>query len=326
MVCRARSVSIWYVTTLHTLRHFGSFVNSGSLGLTAFDAVIHMVEEIPQPRVNAPRAMYLAVIGGAISGFIFMVAALFSIQDLDTVLAAPSGFPFIQILDDSLGLVGGAVLVALFLLNGFGQGISVMTSSSRLTWGFARDGGLPFGSYFGHVDPTWKVPARALWLQCFVVCLIGVLYTFSSTVLEAVLAVSTIALTISYAIPIAVLLVVGREKLPPRAFNLGRFGLVANYVSIIYCIITTIFFFFPGSPNPTGSDMNFAVVVFGAMLVVSAAFWFIGGRVSYLCTGDSVDRDRQARQAEMDSYDGVPVAQGYEQLAAKSSRAGEGKE
>ncbi|KAH6685428.1 choline transport protein [Plectosphaerella plurivora] len=295
-------------------------------GLTAFDAVIHMVEEIPQPGINAPKAMYLAVIGGAVSGFIFMVAALFSIQDLDTVLEAPSGFPFIQILDDCLGIVGGAVLIALFLLNNLGQGISVMTSSSRLTWGFARDGGLPFSSYFGHVDPTWKVPARALWLQCVIVCLIGVLYTFSTTVLSAVLALSTIALTISYALPIVVLLAVGREKLPPRAFTLGKFGPVANYVSIIYCIITTIFFFFPESPNPTGSDMNYAIVVFGVMLVFSTVFWFVGGRKSYLCTRDSVDRDLQARHAEMDSYDGVPVVQSHKPLAAKSSRVGAEKE
>ena len=29
-------------------------------GLTAFDSVIHMVEELPSPRTNAPRVMYLA--------------------------------------------------------------------------------------------------------------------------------------------------------------------------------------------------------------------------------------------------------------------------
>lgn len=310
---------------IHCPCHEKHLLTFDPAGLTAFDAVIHMVEEIPQPRVNAPRAMYLAVVGGAVSGFIFMVAAVFSIQDIETVLEAPSGFPFIQILDDALGLIGGAVLVALFIINGFGQGISVMTSSSRLTWGFARDGGLPWGSYFSHVDPTWKVPARALWLQCSIVCLIGVLYTFSNTVLEAILAVSTIALTISYALPIGVLLAVGRDKLPPRAFTLGRFGPIANYVSIIYCIITTIFFFFPSAPNPTGSDMNYAIAVFGVMLVVSAAFWLISGRVSYLSTHDAAERDLQARHAEMDSYEGVPVAQGLQQLTDKSSHAGVGK-
>ncbi|KAM0331372.1 hypothetical protein ACHAQA_003045 [Verticillium albo-atrum] len=294
-------------------------------GLTAFDAVIHMVEEIPAPRKNAPKAMYLAVICGAASGFIFMMATLFCIQDFDTVLNAPTGFPFIQVLEDALGRNGGAVLIALFIANGFGQGISVMTSASRLTWGFARDGGLPWGSYFSYVDPTWKVPARALWLQCVVICLIGVLYTFATTALEAILAVSTIALTISYAIPISVLLIVGRDKLPPKEFSLGKFGPVANWVSVIYCIITTVFFFFPGAPNPTASDMNYAIAAFGIMLVVSLLFWLVRGRVTYLRTRGSLDSDVQARHGEIESYDGLAVATEGETLATKSSHVRSGK-
>ncbi|CRK13279.1 hypothetical protein BN1708_010728 [Verticillium longisporum] len=275
-------------------------------GLTAFDAVIHMVEEMPSPRRNAPKAMYLAVVCGAASGFIFMLATLFSIQDFDTALNTPTGFPFIQVLEDALGRTAGTVLVALFIVNGFGQGISVMTSASRLTWGFARDGGLPWGSYFSH---------------CFIVCLIGVLYTFASTVLEAVLAVSTIALTISYAIPISVLLVVGRDKLPPGDFSLGRLGPVANWVSLVYCAIMTVFFFFPSSPNPSATDMNYAIAVFGVMLVVSFLFWVARGRVTYLRTQGSAERDIQARRWEMESYDGLAVAESHA-LATKSSHVG----
>ncbi|KAL9946455.1 hypothetical protein ACHAQF_002494 [Verticillium nonalfalfae] len=310
-----------------TLPYFNNGVGVGFvalfavISLTAFDAVIHMVEEMPSPRRDAPKAMYLAVICGAASGFIFMLATLFSIQDFDTVLDTPTGFPFIQVLEDALGRTAGTVLVALFIVNGFGQGISVMTSASRLTWGFARDGGLPWGSYFSHVDPTWKVPARALWLQCFIVCLIGVLYTFASTVLEAVLAVSTIALTISYAIPISVLLFVGRDKLPPGDFSLGRLGPVANWVSLVYCAITTVFFFFPSSPNPSATDMNYAIVVFGVMLLVSFLFWVARGRVTYLRTQGSAERDIQARRWEMESYDGLAVAESHA-LASKSSHVG----
>ncbi|KAI8674397.1 hypothetical protein NCS57_00337000 [Fusarium keratoplasticum] len=278
-------------------------------GLTAFDAVIHMVEEIPSPRRNAPKAMYLSVICGAVSGFLFMVACLFGIQDIDQVIDSPTGFPFVEVLLNSLGLAGGAALTALFIFNGFGQGISVLTSASRLTWGFARDGGLPYPSYFSYVDPTWKVPARALWLQCLIISLIGVLYLFSTTILTAVLAVSTIALTVSYAIPIVVLLVVGRDKLPPRTFSLGKFGPVANYISVVYCAVTTVFFFFPGGPNPTSTDMNYAIAVFGIMLLLSLLFWVTLGKNTYLRTVDSANRANHAHELEVQSYDGVTVGQ-----------------
>ncbi|EGR48447.1 amino acid transporter-like protein [Trichoderma reesei QM6a] len=260
----------------------------GAYGLTAFDSVIHMVEEIPAPRRNGPKTMYLSVICGAISGFIFMVICLFTIQNLDNVLDPPTGLPFVELLQETVGLNGAATLVALFIFNGMGQGVSVLTSSSRLTWSFARDGGIPFAAYFSYVDPTWQVPGRALWLQAFLISLVGVLYLFANTVLEAILSVSTIALTVSYAMPIIVLLLVGRDKLPPGEFRLGRLGTPLNVVSIVYCAITTVFFLFPGAPSPAPSDMNYAIAVFGVMLVAAVAFWFVKGRVSFMQMDDEL--------------------------------------
>ena len=118
------------------------------------------------------------------------------------------------------------------------------------------------------------MPARALWLQGVLIGLVGILYLFANTVLSAILSVSTIALTISYGLPIFALLVVGRDKLPAGGtFRLGRrVGPIVNWISVIYCCITTVFFFFPGSPNPAPSDMNYAIAVFGVMLVIAVGY------------------------------------------------------
>ncbi|RDA86493.1 hypothetical protein CP532_1994 [Ophiocordyceps camponoti-leonardi (nom. inval.)] len=258
-------------------------------GLTAFDSVIHMAEEIPSPRRNVPRTMWMAVASGAVSGFVFMLVCLFCIQDVDRVLSPPSGFPFIDITKSTLGRDAAAALIGLFIVNSFGQGVGIVTSSSRLTWSFARDRGLPLGSYWAHVDDYWRVPARALWLQAGLIGLVGLLYLFAKTVLQAILSVSTIALTLSYAMPIATLMLVGRQKLSPGEFRLGRWqGPVANAVSVVYCAITTVFFFFPASPNPTSGNMNYAIAVFGIMLVVSLAFWAVEGRRTYMRGDDDV--------------------------------------
>ncbi|EPS26414.1 hypothetical protein POX_g09286 [Penicillium oxalicum] len=266
-------------------------------GLTAFDSVIHMVEEIPNPRRNAPRVIWMAVLFGAISGFIFMVVCLFSIQNLDAVSNAD--LPFMELILETVGAKGGAVLLAFFIFNGIGQGISILTTASRLTWGFARDGGVPFSEYFSYVDPVWQVPVRALWGQGVIISIVGVLYLFANTVLEAILSVSTIALTVSYAMPIVALLVVGRDKLPAGgSAGLGRWGPWANWISIIYCAITTVFFMFPGSPNPAPSDMNYAIAVFGVMLVISIGFWFIKGNRKYLQTDDAIAQMFYAQHLE----------------------------
>ncbi|KAL4918719.1 amino acid permease family protein [Aspergillus aurantiobrunneus] len=265
-------------------------------GLTAFDAVIHMVEEMPSPRRNAPRVIWLAVLLGAITGFIFMLICLFCIQNVNGVVDAD--LPFIELMQETVGLQGAAVLLALFIFNGLGQGISILTTASRLTWGFARDGGLPWSQYFALIDPVWKAPVRALWMQGFLIALIGILYLFASTVLDAILSVSTIALTISYGIPIGALLFVGRDRLPPGEFRLGRCGTLVNWTSIIYCAITTVFFFFPGAPDPAPADMNYAIAVFGVMLVVALGFWVLQGHRTYLRTEDAVAQMIYARRLE----------------------------
>ncbi|KAJ4387830.1 hypothetical protein N0V93_008433 [Gnomoniopsis smithogilvyi] len=234
-------------------------------GLTAFDSVIHMVEEIPAPRRNAPRAIWLSVVIGAISGFLFMVVCLFCIQDLDTVIDAD--LPFMQLVQDAIGLQGGAVLLALFTFNGLGQGISIFTTGSRLTWGFSRD------------------------------------------VLEAILSTATIALTVSYGMPILALMVAGREKLPPGGFRLGRLGPLFNWISVIYCAITTVFFFFPGAPNPAPADMNYAIAVFAIVLVVSISFWFVKGRRAYMQTEESAARVAAARNREILIHEGRPITE-----------------
>ncbi|KAJ5807049.1 hypothetical protein N7474_010641 [Penicillium riverlandense] len=264
-------------------------------GLTAFDSVIHMVEEIPAPRQNVPRIIWMAVLFGAVTGFIFMIVCLFCIQDLGNLLRAP--LPFIDLVRETVGLEGGATLIALFTFNGIGQGVSVVTTSSRLTWGFARDGGLP--RYLSYVDPVWKAPIRALWAQGILISLVGVLYLFSDTVLQAILSVSTIALNISYAIPIVTLLFTGRDQMPPSLYDLGRWGLALNWISIIYCIITTVFFLFPYTPNPTPSDMNYAIAVLGVMLIASVTFWVIKGSQTYLQTEDAMAQILQAQQLEL---------------------------
>jgi choline transport protein len=291
-------------------------------GLTAFDSVIHMVEEMPAPRRNAPRAIWLSVVCGAVTGFLFMVVCLFCIQSLDLVLDGPTGLPFMELVQQSMGLRGGAVLLALFIFNGLCQGISICTTGSRLTWGFARDNGIPFSGFFSRVDATWRVPTRALWLQGAIVGLIGVLYLFANTVLEAILSVATIALTISYAAPIPALLVVGRDRLPPGGFRLGRLGPVVNWVSVTYCAVTTVFFFFPGSPSPAPADMNYAIAVFGVMLVIAVAFWFVKGRHTYMRSDEAAGRMHEARRLETQTYLGVrPQGSDHDEVRVGDKKA-----
>ncbi|KXL47928.1 MAG: hypothetical protein FE78DRAFT_105559 [Acidomyces sp. 'richmondensis'] len=97
----------------------------------------------------------------------------------------------------------------------------------------------------------------------FWIGLIGVLYYFANTVPKAILSVSTIVLTISYVLPVLDLLIVERDELPVRKFHLGGLGLLCNWVSIVYCCITTVFFFSPRGQNSNIEQMDWAIAVLG---------------------------------------------------------------
>lgn len=253
-------------------------------GLTAFDAVIHLIEEFPSPQKNGPRVLWLSIVTGTVTGGLFIIVCLFCIQDYEKVAEPPSGLPFVELLRQTIGPIGTIILIAVFVTHLFGTGISITTTASRLTWGFARDGGLPFSNYLMHVDEYWRVPARALWAQGALIALVGILYFFTETAVEAVVSVSTVALTVSYGFPMLAVLVFGKSDLPPGRFSLGRWSPVANWVGLAYCAVTTVFFLFPGSPSPNSQNMNYAVAVFGVTLVVAVSFWFTKGKRTYLKT------------------------------------------
>ena len=55
-------------------------------------------------------------------------------------------------------------------------GTSIMTTSSRMTFAFARDHGLPFSRFFARVHPRLDVPLEALALTNLVVLVFGCIF------------------------------------------------------------------------------------------------------------------------------------------------------
>jgi choline transport protein len=67
-------------------------------------------------------------------------------------------------------------------------------------------------------------------------------------------------------------------------------GLIRGFqIGVAYVIITTVLFLFPPDLPVTGSNMNYCVVVFFIILVVSILQWVFDGRKNF--TGPRVDID-----------------------------------
>ncbi|KAH7240008.1 amino acid/polyamine transporter I [Fusarium redolens] len=274
---------------------FGEFINStgwpggvafllgllqGGLGLTGFDAVAHMIEEIPQPCIRGPRIMVACVAMGLVTGFAFLVCLLFVIKDVDAVVASPTG-PLVEIYLQATNSKAGTVCLLLFpmICLVFGT-LGIMATSTRILYAFARDGGLPFSRVFAKVDQRWGIPVNALLLTNGIVIIFGLVYLGSTSALNAILSAAVIALSISYAVTPAINCLQGRKGLlDNRPFVLPEWlGWICNLVGIAYTIVISIFLLFPPVSDVTASNMNYAVVAFAAIIIVSSIQWFVDGR------------------------------------------------
>ena len=103
-----------------------------------------MSEEIQNASVIVPRAIVWSIVLNGILGFGMLIAVLFCIGDIDTVLNAPYIYPYIEIFVQGTGNVGASTgMAVIIIVLAICTTIAVLASSSRMTWAFARDRGLP---------------------------------------------------------------------------------------------------------------------------------------------------------------------------------------
>jgi choline transport protein len=91
-----------------------------------------MTEEVPQPHINIPNAMLLAVVVGAGSSFIFLMVLLFCMTNIDAVIESSAG-SLIAAMQQSTNSTAGAICLAVFPIISMefaAQGMCVTTTSS----------------------------------------------------------------------------------------------------------------------------------------------------------------------------------------------------
>lgn len=255
----------------------------GAFALTGFDAVAHMIEEIPQPQIRGPRIMLYCIGIGMITGFIFLSCLLFCVNNIDDVLESSAG-PLLQIFMDATKNPAGSVCLLMFpLVCMLFTSTTLMTTSSRMSYAFARDRGLPFSYIFARVHPGLDVPLNALiWTAAWVV-VFGCIFLGSTSTFNAITSASVVALGVTYAIPPTINVLRGRKMLPPnRAFKLsGAVGWTMNLVGIAWTILTTVLFVFPPEIPVTSENMNYCIVAFGVILLIAVVTWIFDGRKNY---------------------------------------------
>ena len=96
----------------------------------------------------------------------------------------------------------------------------------------------------------------------------------STAALNAINSLGGVSIISSYYVPVACLAVkrLRGEPLPPRRWSLGRYGLAINLAALIFLTPFWFFYFWPIAKPVTAQTLNWAPVMYGGMIIVSATY------------------------------------------------------
>jgi amino acid transporter len=255
--------------------------------ITGFDASAHTAEETVDARNTVHKGMLHSVFWSIIFGFVLILAMIMAIPDLTAAAATGwSSFNNLFIAAILPSFVGKLMLIGVIISN-FLCALAAVTSTSRMIYAFARDGGLPFSKFLSSVSPTYRTPVPAIWFSAFM----AVLFTAVTTPLNAFAALSTgcaMYLYISYAMPIiAGFFAEGKTWTTYGNFRLGGlsklFALLVMLLTVLVIIGGHAFVVsIPGTPGDATATPAVAATSFVpglwyyslGFMILLGALWF----------------------------------------------------
>ncbi|KAI1629394.1 putative amino acid permease, partial [Exophiala viscosa] len=253
---------------------------SVSWTMTGYDSTAHISEEIKDPEIIAPWAIFLAMASTYILGWLFTIVLCFCMGDVDSILFSPIGQPVAQIYYNSLGKRGGIFFtVAAFVIIQF-VCFTATQALGRSIFAFSRDRLIPLHRIWIRIDKRTGTPLYAIWISVFGIIAINLIALGSYTAILGVFNVCAIAFDWSYCIPIACKLAFNRFK--PGPWTMGKAGIVVNAWACLWTLFVSIIFVVPDFRPVTPQDMNYAIVYIAAIALASVFFWYVGGRNYYL--------------------------------------------
>lgn len=282
--------------------------------------IIQMSEEIRNPSKIVPASMLCSLFLNGTLGFGMLMAVLFSVGNLEAAIESPTGYPFMDIFRRGTGSPGGsATMIAIVIVLSFCATIVVLASSSRLTWSFARERGLPGWRYLSsvrsshpseprsraddrQVEPRSSLPLVAVGVTITVAMLLSLISIGSTVVLNNVVSLTVASLFLPYLACCSLLLwrrctgAISKHgsscryttNLPQSSqlmwgpFHVpGIAGIALNAASCSFLVIIIFFSFWPPVTPVTPATMNYSVLITGFVLIFSAVYYVFWAHRTY---------------------------------------------
>jgi amino acid transporter len=185
--------------------------------VTGFDASAHTSEETVDAARNVPRGILRSVYLSGLFGWVMVASFVIAMPSVpDAARQGANVFPWLmeQI---APGALGKALWCGIVISN-YLCGLACVTSTSRMLYAFARDGGLPFSPALKQVSPRWQTPVAAIW----VTAALAVASTLYAPAYSTLTTACVIFLYVSYVMPtVCGFFVIGKAWTKMGPFNLG---------------------------------------------------------------------------------------------------------
>jgi amino acid transporter len=216
---------------------------------TGFDGSASLAEETEDPRRHAPWGIVLSVAVSGIAGYLLLMAITLAIhtipEALHTVDSHGDAVPaVIAVLQKSIGARAGNAMAAMASIAMWFCGLSGITSSSRSLFALARDGGLPWRR-LASVDCVHKTPAAAIWT----IVAVSMAAILASNKIPVITSVSTVALYVSYGVPVLLGLRARPGWTDAAVWTLGSYGRALNIVAVAFAGFICIVLVMPPNEN-----------------------------------------------------------------------------
>lgn len=290
--------------------------------ITGYDASAHVSEETNGANMSAPKGVWRSVFYSAVIGWILLLAITFAVKSDSSITAAGGGS--LAIIQAALSSTAAKVVVGISTIGQLFCGMACMTSASRMTFAFSRDGAVPGHQLWRRLS-RHKTPTRAVAFVTAAAVLITIPAFFPNSTgypvaFFAVVSIAVIGLYIAYTIPVFLRWRQG-DKFQAGPWTLGRKYRWLNPIAFVWVAICVVIFCLPTAPGGvpfshsfTWSDVNYApLVTVGVMAAVAAWYGLVArhtfrGPVSTLATDEASTGELPAAAGPRTHLGGLPAA------------------
>lgn len=253
--------------------------------ITGYDASAHTSEETVGAAKNVPKGILRSVYWSGIFGYVMVCSFVLAMPSVEQG-AAQGANVFYWVMKEVVPAKLGVILLCCIAVANYLCGLACVTSTSRMTFAFARDGGLPFSQKLRYVSPKHQTPVPAIWITALIV-VASTLYTPAFTTLVSA---CVIFLYLSYVMPAAAgIFAYGKTWTRMGPFNIGGWYRVV----CVICVLGAVVLFYIGVQPPNDK----ALVITGLMIGVLVVAWFAGVKRRF--QGPPSEEEAKARLAKL---------------------------